>query len=248
MVYTLTDPEKVRPLFGSWEETMIISCLQRVMGTLYVTDTGHPKSVMAVLGDFAFFAGRPCRELAESKRPGFLIMVPQNEAWAHMIEACFPGRCRRVTRYAIRKDTVFDRDRLRSLKSRLPEGCLLQRIDSTLYDQCMENAWSRDLVSVFPSREAFLRDGLGMAVTVNGRIVSGASSYTRYREGIEVEVDTRRDYRRRSLATVCSAALILSCLDLGLYPSWDAQNLWSVCLAEKLGYTFSHEYPVYEVE
>ena len=29
MVYTLTDPEKVRPLFGSWEETMIISCLQR---------------------------------------------------------------------------------------------------------------------------------------------------------------------------------------------------------------------------
>ena len=124
---------------------------------------------------------------------------------------------------------------------------MLQRIDSTLYDQCMENAWSRDLVSVFPSREAFLRDGLGMAVTVNGRIVSGASSYTRYREGIEVEVDTRRDYRRRSLATVCSAALILSCLDLGLYPSWDAQNLWSVCLAEKLGYTFSHEYPVYEV-
>lgn len=60
MVYTLTDPEKVRPLFGSWEETMIISCLQQVMGTLYVTDTGHPKSVMAVLGDFAFFAGRPC--------------------------------------------------------------------------------------------------------------------------------------------------------------------------------------------
>ena len=92
MVYTLTDPEKVRPLFGSWEETMIISCLQRVMGTLYVTDTGHPKSVMAVLGDFAFFAGRPCRELAESKRPGFLILVPQDEAWAHMIEACFPGR------------------------------------------------------------------------------------------------------------------------------------------------------------
>lgn len=42
MVYTLTDPEKVRPLFGSWEETMIISCLQRVMGTLYVTDTGIP--------------------------------------------------------------------------------------------------------------------------------------------------------------------------------------------------------------
>lgn len=248
MIYTLTDPEKVRALFGNWEETMTTSCLQQVMGTLYVTDPVCPQSVMALLGDFAFFAGRPCRELAESKRSGFLILVPQNEAWAQMIEACFPGRCRRVTRYAIRKDTVFDRDHLRSLKNRLPEGCTLQRIDSTLYDQCMANAWSRDLVSVFPSKDAYLRDGLGMVVTENGEIVSGASSYTRYREGIEVEVDTRRDHRRRSLATVCSAALILSCLDLGLYPSWDAQNLWSVRLAEKLGYTFSHEYPVYEVE
>ena len=33
-----------------------------------------------------------------------------------------------------------------------------------------------------------------------------------------------------------------------LYPSWDAQNKASVHLAEKLGYEFSHEYVVYEVE
>lgn len=248
MIYTLTDPEKVRALFGNWEETMITSCLQQVMGTLYVTDPERPTSVMALLGDFAFFAGEPCRELVESKPSGFLILVPQNEAWAKMIEDCFPGRCRRTMRYAIRKDTVFDRDYLLALRSRLPEGYLLQRIDDTLYDQRKENPWSRDLVSVFPSKEAFLLDGLGIVVTQHGEIVSGASSYTRYREGIEVEVDTRRDHRRKSLATVCSAALILACLDLGLYPSWDAQNLWSVRLAEKLGYTFSHEYPVYEVE
>ena len=82
----------------------------------------------------------------------------------------------------------------------------------------------------------------------NGQLVSGASSYSRYREGIEIEVDTRPDCRRRSLATACSAALILTCLDAGLYPSWDAQNLWSVGLAQKLGYTFSHEYPAYEME
>ena len=29
--------------------------------------------------------------------------------------------------------------------------------------------------------------------------------------------------------------------------SWDAQNKWSVALAEKLGYHFSHEYVAYEV-
>ena len=44
-----------------------------------------------------------------------------------------------------------------------------------------------------------------------------------------------------------SAALILLCLEEGLYPSLDAQNMLSVHLAEKLGYEFDHEYTVYEV-
>lgn len=79
------------------------------------------------------------------------------------------------------------------------------------------------------------------------RIVAGASSYTRYREGIEIEVDTLPDERRKHLATVVCSALILKCLEEGLYPSWDAQNMNSVRLAAKLGYVYSHEYVAYEV-
>ena len=73
------------------------------------------------------------------------------------------------------------------------------------------------------------------------------SCYTRYQEGIEIQVDTKNDERRKHLATICCAKLILECLEQGLYPSWDAQNLWSVRLAEKLGYELSHEYIAYEV-
>lgn len=86
-----------------------------------------------------------------------------------------------------------------------------------------------------------------MVLLKNGRIVSGASSYTRYKEGIEIEVDTVSEERRKGFATIVSAALILQCLEEGLYPSWDAQNMLSVHLAEKLGYEFDHEYTVYEV-
>ena len=46
---------------------------------------------------------------------------------------------------------------------------------------------------------------------------------------------------------IMGADLILECLDRGLYPSWDAQNLDSLSLAKKLGYEFSHEYPAYEI-
>ncbi len=81
----------------------------------------------------------------------------------------------------------------------------------------------------------------------DGKFVSGASSYTRYNEGIEIEVDTIKSERRKHLALVSCSALILRCLEEGLYPSWDAHNMMSVRMAEKLGYEFDHEYFAYEV-
>ena len=81
----------------------------------------------------------------------------------------------------------------------------------------------------------------------DGEVVSGASSYSSYTGGIEVEVDTKEEYRRNGLATACAAKLIIECLKRNLYPSWDAQNKWSVALAEKLGYHYSHAYTAYEM-
>lgn len=49
------------------------------------------------------------------------------------------------------------------------------------------------------------------------------------------------------LATVAAAALILDCLDNGKYPSWDAANLNSVKLAQKLGYVLEYPYDAYYI-
>ncbi len=161
-------------------------------------------------------------------------MVPRDEKWASVIEECYPSS-KRVKRYAIRKDTFFDTTALRNEVEKLPGEYELREIDSALYDQCLENPETKDFVSAFGSKEKYLAIGKGMVITKNGRIVSGASSYTRYREGIEIEVDTVEAERRKHLATIACAALILQCLKDGLYPSWDAQNMNSVHLAESLG-------------
>lgn len=246
MIYELKDTTAAESIFAGWQETLIYSCLQNVMGKIYVTDTENPRSAFAFIGCFGFLAGEPDRELVLSKPDGFVIMVPQNEEWAALIEDCFPD-AKRVTRYAIRKDTCFDKAALRKELEKLPEGYELKPIDSALYDQCLENPVTRDFVSPFGSSEKYLELGRGMVITKDGRIVSGASSYTRYREGIEIEVDTAESERRKHLATIACAALILRCLKEGLYPSWDAQNMNSVRLAEKLGYEFDHEYAAYEI-
>ena len=84
MIYELTDTSKAKPVFEGWNETLIYSCLQKVMGKIYVTDPDSPVSAMAYVGCFAFYAGVPDRELVLAKPKGFLIMVPQTQEW----EAC----------------------------------------------------------------------------------------------------------------------------------------------------------------
>lgn len=246
MIYVLEDPSKVEAIFEGWEETLIYSCLQKVMGKLYVTNPDNPESVSALTGCFLFFAGKPDRELVMNLPSGYVILTPQNAEWSELIEQCLTD-ARKTIRYAIRKDTVFDTAALRSLAGQLPEGYEIRRIDSELYDRCLENPVACDFVSSYENKEQFLKLGRGFVILRNGEIVSGASSYSSYRDGIEVEVDTIVPERRKHLATTACATLILDCLKDGLYPSWDAQNMNSVHLAEKLGYKFAHEYTVYEL-
>ena len=252
MVYRLTNTETVLPLLGGWEETLILSCLQGVMGAIYANDLRVPTAAMAILGDFAFLAGEPSADLAAFKpercTQDFIIMVPQNEAWEKTITGYYGSRAKVVSRYATKKEpNVFDRVKLERIVSELPKDYRICPIDETIYNRCKSEKWSRDLVSQFPTYREYSKLGLGFVIQKNRVIVSGASSYSRYREGIEIEIDTKEAYRRKGLAYVCGAKLILECRRRNLYPSWDAQNKGSLALAEKLGYTYSHTYPAVEI-
>ena len=47
MLFELENTSKIKALFTGWEETMIFSCLQKIMGKIYVTDLENPKSAFA---------------------------------------------------------------------------------------------------------------------------------------------------------------------------------------------------------
>lgn len=241
------DPGEVAHLFAGWEETMIWSCLQSVMGSVYAPAGEDPRSAAAQLNDFCFLAGEPDADLVTfDYGKDFLILTPQNDGWAKLIEDV-TGLPRR-TRYALRKDRHnFDPEKLQTIVDSLSSEYQLRFIDRNMYEACLMESWCRDLVSGYPDWDSFQRLGLGVVVTKDGAIVSGASSYSSYREGIEIEIDTHPAHRRRGLARICGAALILECLSRGWYPSWDAHNPASVALAQQLGYIFSHEYPVFEI-
>lgn len=291
MVFELKETEKAERVFEGWQETMIWSCLQKIMGKIYTDSLDNPVSAMALLADFCFFAGKPdaelvqywpgqygldqaaadhalqgaakpacCEEMPErpghtapdgfsSESPWGVIMVPQNRGWGEMIEHCCGKWARKVTRYAFKKEPdAFDKKKLQAAADSLPDGYTMKMMDEELFLRCRKIPWCRDWVSQYGDYAMYQQYGLGAVVLKGREPVSGASSYTSYRGGIEIEIDTREDYRRRGLACACGAKLILECLERGWYPSWDAQNKWSAALAQKLGYHFDGEYTAYEVQ
>lgn len=240
-----------RPLFGAWEETLIESCLDGSMGEVLAGGVAPVRAAVARLGDFAFLAGDAQDPAAEALARGllagaahpYLLAVPQDERWAALVRRVHPGRWRRVARYATKKDPqAFDRARLAALAESLPADTALQRMGPEAFARTRAQAWSRDMTAMYPTYEAYAAQSLGVVAVRGEEIVAGASGYSRYRGGIEIQIDTRADCRRQGLAAACAARLILDCLSRGLYPSWDAANLPSLRLAEKLGYRFSHAY------
>ena len=236
--------EQIAPLFAGWEETLIWSVLEGHMGRVIVEPETSPVSAQVSVGDICFFAGVPSESLALTAASDEL--VPQNEAWCEAIERAWGDRVQKRLRYAIKKEKdVFDRERLQRFIEALPPGYELMLFDADVCALSQAESWSRDFCSCFQGNEDFLRRGLGVAILKDGELVSGASSYTIYHGGIEIEIDTKPEFRGQGLATVCGARLILEALDRGLYPSWDAFDLRSVALAEKLGYHLSHPYTIY---
>ncbi|TCL61049.1 GNAT acetyltransferase-like protein [Kineothrix alysoides] len=246
------DMSKIAPLFQNASHTIIWSCLQGYMGRAWTDDLEHPSSAQIVVGDFCFFAGAPDRELAANihvdSPSGLLLLIPESPGWGVLIEETYPESFERFMRYSIKKEPeAFHKETLSGNIADLPDGYSLHRIDEAIYRRLLKLDQLRDLCSVFSSYKAYERHGLGFVVMCEDTIVSGASSYTVYDKGIEIEVDTLPEYRRKGLAFICASRLILECLEKGLYPSWDAMNKESVTLAERLGYHLGDEYVTYIV-
>lgn len=138
-------------------------------------------------------------------------------------------------------------DYLNQLKSQLPQRFTIKPIDEPLYQLCLSEAWSQDLVANYDDFAHYQKAGLGFAILEGEKLVAGASSFASSSTAIEIEIDTHPAYRRRGLARVASAQLLLTCLKLGMDPSWDAHNLASFHLAQQLGYELTKTYTAYEI-
>lgn len=258
MVLLQSEQERNRAavLFKGWSDTLLWTCLEGKMGCIRADDARQPSFALATVGDFSFCAGdanaaqaqEAVGRLMEDHPNGFALIVPQDAAWAGRIAESYQGECDPWTRYAFKKEKgIFDSKHLEALIKGVPPEYRLRFLNARDYEAMLAQEWSCDFCSQFSSAEEYQLHGIGVGAFYGDEMVCGASSYTYYSEGIEIEIDTKEPHRRRGLAAACAATLILECMRRDLYPSWDAANLTSVRLAQRLGYHLDHEYTAYAV-
>ncbi len=242
----------IKDLYGDAYDTTIWSYFQGYHGRAWCNKFDQPTCARILVGDFCFLAGEPegvevqdflYHGLEGMDRSKF-IWIPQNNIWEQAVRQS--GNFEQSTRYALCKNkNQFKTEILQEYCNQLPSQYEFREINEELYYQLLKELWTQDFVSNYKNVLEFLNHGLGVLVLEGSNIIAGASAYTHYDGGIEVEIATREEYRRQGLATIVGARLILECLALDLYPNWDAANLYSLAVAKKLGYELSHEYPVF---
>lgn len=244
--------KKLMTMFESFDSTIILSCLQGHMGSAWVDDLENPTVAQITVGIFVFYAGN--HNALEAKGllynlPDFTLAIVRTDEWKKLVETVHKGSIEKFQRYSFEKNpNHLDRLHMQNLLSTLPDGYELKRIDATLVREPSLHELSEDFFSQFHSIDDYLELGVGFAIVNDGKVVSGATSFSIYDGGIEIEVATHPNHTRKGLATVTASALILECLDRGIYPSWDGANIESVKLAQKLGYIFKESYDTYYIE
>lgn len=218
------------------------------MGEGWVDSRTAPRCCVVAVGDFCLLGGEPDRldDPALLKNPPAPLVIPLSAQWEQAFTACRPDAlpiCRQQFEAPRISEGKVSREIL--ARTSVPDGFSLAPLDARFFSFCRETPWAADFCSQFSSPEDFAARGLGQLVLFQGTPVAGASSYLIYRDGIEIQVETAPDFRRRGLATAAAASLMRRCFDRGLVPHWDAHNPPSAALAVKLGYTPGARYTAF---
>lgn len=253
MIYAVPKHKRasLAPLFQGMTDTCILSCLQGHMGEAWVDHLDDPKVAQIIVGDFAFFVGDA--SIPEAKAllqhiPETIFAIVETEEWKQLIGAVYGRHAVKLERYAFRKSSAdLHIPHVRTFLQGLPEGYEVKKMDADLAASPSLQAISPDFTGQFESISDFIARGIGYVVMFDKKVVCAASSYSIYDEGIEIEIGTAPEHRRKGLASAVAAALIIDCLERGLYPSWDAANQQSARLATRLGYVMAEAYDAYEL-
>lgn len=213
------------------------------MGRAYVDHPERPTAWCINVGPFWYFAGvagGPGGRALLAEFPPHNLLMPSPPEWIGAAREMFGDRLVTFPRYSFDAESLSE-VHLNAILDTSPHREHVRRVDTGLLARPDNYVEYDD----FDSAEDFLDRGIAYTMLEGGTLAGAAYSSLVCNRGIEVSLFVDEPYRRRGIATALSAALLLECVRRGLRPNWDAGNLASCALAEKLGYTPTGVYKSY---
>jgi hypothetical protein len=179
--------------------------------------------------------------------PRFSRIFVASPHFEQVAQKVHPGKWVCLERHAFSSENL-DLAKLQELSTQLPEGFQIKKIDTVLAKSFLEdkaNAFAGYHGVTFDSPDDFVARGFGYCVCEGETIACVASTFAISKTNIEIQIDTKPDYRGKGLATVAAAHLMIHSLKNNLAPGWDAATEISAKMAQKLGYTPQGKYEFY---
>lgn len=239
----IEDLNKLKYLFKDIRFYRGKSTLQGLMGEAYVDTIENYQFAILLLRKSCFMSGninaKKLYKLINNNLKQCIIIPSDN--LKSIIEDLFKGNIKKLQRYSMKKNTTFDEKKLQTYINMLPNIYEMKRIDGNIERRIKEEAFLK-------ITDDYKNNGIGYCCLYNNEIIGVASSNIFYKDGIEVNIRVKERYQRKGIATALSSKLILQCLKEDKTISWDAANLKSKCLAEKLGFIYDSTYDIYKFE
>lgn len=243
MIFEVTDQKnlkEIKILFNDIRFYMGNSVLDGVMGKVFVDNVRNPNIAFLVVRNYCFISGniddKDLKDIIDKNFKEY-ILIPSDDI-ASKIEKIYSRNIRKSQRYSIKKEATFDKENLYRMINSLDKKFEIAKIDETLADNIKK-------MKFLNITDNYKKYGIGFCCIYNDEIIGVASSNIFYKDGIEVNIKVKEDYRRKGIATTLASRLIIECLDQNKKISWDAANTNSVGLAQKLGFEYDSTYNTY---
>lgn len=233
---------KLKAMFLDIRFHMGLSVIDGKMGKAYVDNIEKPKFAMLIVRKYCFMNGiinlnELLKTINEYKLKEY-ILIPSNEIKA-ILEEHYKDKIIKYQRYSIKKDPKFDTVKLKKYIDNYTNEYEFKRIN-----QEIANRINKEKFIIITDN--YKKNGIGYCCLYNNQIIGVASSNIIYNDGIEVNIKVKEEFQRKHIATILAAKLILLCINNNKTISWDAANMKSVKLAEKLGFQYDSTYDVYK--
>lgn len=216
------------------------------MGWAFADDQHQPTAFVIAIPPFYYFAGdanSPGAQTLLRKLPPYGLLMPSPPDWLAAANHLFPS-LEVFTRYNFTSDGL-SQTHLTTLLHNSPYCDRVVPLDASLLERWVAQPENDLSIEAFDSPADFLERGLGFTVLDGEQMLGIAYSSLVCSQGIEVSLYVKERHRERGVATALACQLLLTCLHQGMRPNWDAANLESYKLAQKLGYTFAGAYEAY---